>query len=74
MAQLSRVSFIYAAHFVTVRLVCLRDTKCYLKILNFQAENSLLTLIVMLDDGSRLGPVSVSLFWNTGSACHVVTL
>jgi hypothetical protein len=68
------VFFIRVTFFVTVHPVCLRDTKYYLKILNFQAENSLLNLILMLNDGSGLGPVSASLLWNKGSACHVLTL
>jgi hypothetical protein len=55
------VFFIRVTFFVTVGVVCLRDTKYYLKTLNFQVENSLLNLILMLDDGSGLGPVSVCL-------------
>jgi hypothetical protein len=48
--------------------------KYYWKILNFQAVGSLLNLTLMADDSSVLGPVITSLFWNNGSAWHVIDL
>ena len=52
----------------------LHDTKYYPKILNFQAVHSLLNVTLMPDDRSVLGPVITSLFWNNGSAWHVIGL
>jgi len=52
----------------------LHGTKCYRKILNFQAVGSLLNLTLMAGDSSVLGPVITSLFWNNGSAWHVIGL
>lgn len=68
------VFFARVTSFLTAPLVCVKDTKYYLKILIFEAEKSLLNLILILDDGSGLGPVSASLLWDKGSACHVLTL
>jgi hypothetical protein len=48
--------------------------KNYPKMLNFRAVHSLLNLTLMSDDGSVLGPVDTSLFWNNRSACHVTGL